>query len=198
MAFDVAYIPLHWLRLQCVLKSLHCDFPCINDPDFSEGQIRCAKGDDQPSMHKYNYDPNGQVPYETRPIAGVRRAGMAQPEQVQHASRHLAGASPFSRTLLRRSERSETRELHFPFPGEDTLCMPLEKPLRRMGYRRRLFLAGVYRCDSVRCSCSTDVLRVLQRSANGKEGVREGRRERGAASELQPRRGSSGSGGTEY
>lgn len=32
------------------------------------------------------YDPHGQVRNETRPIAGVRRAGMAQLEQVQHAS----------------------------------------------------------------------------------------------------------------
>jgi len=33
----------------------------INDPDFSKGQIRCAKGDDQPSMHKYNVGKN-QIP----------------------------------------------------------------------------------------------------------------------------------------
>lgn len=32
----------------------------------------------------------------------------------------------------------------------------------------------VSRCDSVRCSCSTVAPRVLQRSAKGREGVREG------------------------
>lgn len=36
----------------------------------------------------------------------------------------------------------------------------------------------MYRCDSVRCSCSTEVLRVLQRSAKGREAAREGRGER--------------------
>ncbi len=30
--------------------------------------------------------PNGQVPNETRPAAAVRRAGLAQLEQVQHAA----------------------------------------------------------------------------------------------------------------
>lgn len=89
---------------------------------------------------------------------------------------------PISRTLLSRSECSETREPHLPSPGEDALGMPLEKPLRRMGYRRRLRLcacvhacvcrACVHRCDSVRCSCSTEVLRLLQRSAKEREGQR--------------------------
>lgn len=35
------------------------------------------------------------------------------------------------------------------------------------------------RCDSVRCSCSTVAPRVLQRSAKGREGVREGASGRG-------------------
>lgn len=102
--------------------------------------------------------------------------------------------SPVSETLLRRSVRSGTRTLHFPSLGEDALGMRLEKPLRRMGYRRRLHLCAytsecvcvkresvtececvrVSVCDSVRCSCSTEVLRVLQQSLKKERGRERG------------------------
>ncbi|CAB1438491.1 unnamed protein product [Pleuronectes platessa] len=116
----------------------------------------------------------------------------------------------FSGTVLRRSVRAETRLLQLPSLGEDALGMPLEKPLRRIGIpqeavrrerERERETACVRRCDSVRCSCSTEVLqrsakeRGSKREGGGQEEEREGERERGActawefAADLEAREG---------
>jgi len=118
-------------------------------------------------------------------------------------SRRLPAASPISKTLLSRSECTENREPHRPSPGEDALGMPLEKPLRRMGYCRRLRLCACVRAcrqrvclDVTLCGAPTQLrcwgcCSVVRK--RGRERRRDSGRWRGRQSwSLQLHSGSSG------